>query len=114
MKRLVELLTPEEVREHLEAGLDPSKAINEQSADLTRKVRAFIEQKVYIHDGAIAKWTEQSELHRSRIISDVKWRVTCIHEASETAVMGVLNFSLGYNLQMKAAVLEGKSCYVIS
>jgi len=114
MKRFVEILRPEEVVEHLDVGLDPSKAVTEQSAELTRKVREFIDQKVFVQDGAIAKWEEQSDMHRSRIISDLKWRITCIHEASETAVQGVFKFSLGYNLHVAAAVVEGKSCYVIS
>ncbi len=114
MKRLVDILTPVEREEHIERGLDPSKAINEESAELTRKVKDFIENKVLIRPESIERWSRQSETARSRMIGEIKWRVTCVHQASETAVQGVMKFSLGYGLTMAAQLVEGRNCYVIS
>ena len=114
MKTLVEILTPVEMAEHIERGLDPSQAINEESAELTRKVRSFIENKVYVRPEAIDRWSRQDEVARSRMIGEIKWRVTCVHQASETAVQGVMKFSLGCGLTMAAQLVEGKNCYVIS
>ncbi len=114
MKKLVEILTPEEKAEHIDGGLDPAKAINEESADLTRKVRSFIENKVFIKLESVERWSRQEEAARSRMIGEIKWRVTCVHQASETAVQGVMKFSLGYGMTMAAQLVEGRSSYVIS
>ena len=114
MKKLVEVLTPEELAEHIERGLDPSKAINDESAELTRKVKSFIENKVLIRLESIERWSHQDEVARSRMIGEIKWRVTCVHQSSETAVQGVMKFNLGYGMAMAAQLVNGKSCYVIS
>jgi hypothetical protein len=113
MKRLVELMTPDERVEHIERGLDFTKAVTPDSAELTKKVRSFIENKVFIKDELVAKWEMADEVARSRMIGEIKWRVTCIHEASETAVQGVMKFNLGYGFNMAAGLVDGKSCYVI-
>ena len=114
MKLLVEHLTPEEKAEHIERGLDPSKAINAESADLTKKVRGFVEGKLFIRDESVERWSRQEATARSRMIGEMKWRITCIFQASETAVQGIMKFSLGYGFTMAAQMVEGKSCYVVS
>jgi hypothetical protein len=112
MKPLYDVMTREE-RTEVDSALDPSQAATEASADLTRKVREFVHTKVLIKDDAIARWASADPVKRARMISEIRWRVTCIHEASDTAVEGVTNFSLGYGFHLKADMIDGRACYVV-
>ncbi|MBI2930556.1 MAG: hypothetical protein HYY16_02800 [Planctomycetes bacterium] len=99
MKRLLEVLTPEE-RGHLDEILDISSAGTEDSRGKTRNVRAYLESNCFVSPETEEAWQRADAGARRRALSEMIWRVGCIVDKSTTAVMGLTRFDLGFGFKL--------------
>ncbi len=112
MKRLVDIISPNEKSE-LAKSFDPANAVRPESVELLKNARKFVEKRVYVDDRAAERWAKEDALRRSRMISEVVWRVTCVIDGSETAVEGLTKFNLGYGFSLAMTKLDGHGAMVV-
>lgn len=94
-------------------ALDAKGNPRPESAELTANVRSYFDQRLFIRDEAVAKWKALDDLRRSRVLSEIVWRVTCVLDGSETAVIGQSKFSLGYDLAIALIEQDGRDVMVV-
>lgn len=94
-------------------ALDPAAAPTPMAKELAARVHAFLRDKVRIKPELVDRWASLEPDSRSRLVSELIWRVTCIYEASETAVQGITSFDLGYGFHVTTILEGGRPAYLI-
>jgi hypothetical protein len=112
MKNLLDVLSADE-RAYVDRSLDPASAPTERARQKTEAVRRVLEQKCLLEDAAEEKWAGAEPRIRQKVLAELIWRVNCVVEGSQTAVMGLDSWTMGHGFKLTHKRLETGAAFIL-
>lgn len=111
MTPLAEVLSPAD-RIHVRNILNSSITSTAQAETLSRAA-VFLREQTFLAEDILEDFRAQEEVERSRLLSELIWRVTCFLDGSETATLGEDRWRLSSRFAAERSLREGREIFTL-